>query len=114
VTVQQVVMEAKITQTGLVTLNMEGMKHQIDETGRALVYGIYFDTDDAGDVDHNVKLSRRRAKAVVDRLTDEHNIAGSRPSAQGVGPFALAAMNESQSGKGKNRRVELVKRLTSH
>jgi OOP family OmpA-OmpF porin len=66
-------------------------------------------TDSVGGVDSNLKLSQSRADAVVQALAREHGIAASRLRAFGVGPFAPVASNDSDEGRGKNRRVELVK-----
>jgi OOP family OmpA-OmpF porin len=58
----------------------------------------------------NVDLSRRRAQAVVDALVSRHGIAPNRLQAQGVANFAPAAVNTSEDGRAKNRRVEMVVR----
>jgi len=113
----------------------------IAATGKATVYGIYFDTDkavvkpesapaldqitallkqndglslfvvghtdNAGTLEHNLKLSADRANAVVQALT-ARGIASSRLKASGVGPWCPVASNSTEEGKGKNRRVELV------
>lgn len=42
--VQQIVLEEKQVQTGLVNVNADQLKQQIDAEGKALIYGIYFDT----------------------------------------------------------------------
>lgn len=44
VAVQQIILQEKSVQTGLVAVNAEGLKQQIDADGKALIYGIYFDT----------------------------------------------------------------------
>jgi outer membrane protein OmpA-like peptidoglycan-associated protein len=56
-------------------------------------------------------LSQQRAAAIVDSLVKQHGITAARLLAQGAGPFALAASNDHETGRQKNRRVELVKRL---
>ena len=66
-------------------------------------------TDGSGSVDHNLKLSQSRAQAVMQALVREHGIAASRLTFFGCGPFAPVASNDSEDGKAKNRRVELVK-----
>lgn len=68
-------------------------------------------TDDTGSLATNLSLSESRAKAVVQSLTTEYGISASRLSSSGVGPYAPVASNLSESGKAKNRRVELVRRL---
>ena len=67
-------------------------------------------TDDAGNLESNISLSEKRANAVVSALVDL-GVSKSQISSHGVGPFAPAANNTSDSGKAKNRRVELVVRL---
>jgi outer membrane protein OmpA-like peptidoglycan-associated protein len=66
-------------------------------------------TDGTGSVDHNLRLSQGRAQAVMQALTRDHGIAASRLTYFGCGPFAPVASNDSEDGKAKNRRVELVK-----
>ncbi len=67
-------------------------------------------TDSTGEFAHNMSLSDARAKAVVAALTAKHGIAAARLSAYGCGPLAPVASNDTDEGKAKNRRVELVKR----
>lgn len=64
-------------------------------------------TDWKGGFDYNLDLSKRRAEAVVKALM-EMGVAGSRLRSFGVGPAAPVASNESEAGRAKNRRVELV------
>jgi outer membrane protein OmpA-like peptidoglycan-associated protein len=45
--VQQVIVQEKAVQTGLVNVNADSLKQQIDAEGKALIYGIYFDTGKA-------------------------------------------------------------------
>ena len=66
-------------------------------------------TDDVGGYDYNMKLSARRAKAVVDALTGRFGIATARLHAAGVGFLAPVAPNTSEDGRAKDRRVELVR-----
>lgn len=66
-------------------------------------------TDNVGGMDANMKLSRDRADAVVQALVRDHGIAASRLNAFGAGPYAPVASNDTDEGKAKNRRVELVK-----
>lgn len=69
-------------------------------------------TDMIGELKYNMDLSSQRAHAVVNYLVQNHKIAPDRFSAQGVGPLAPVATNETEEGRNKNRRVELV--LTDH
>jgi outer membrane protein OmpA-like peptidoglycan-associated protein len=66
-------------------------------------------TDNQGGFDYNVDLSKRRAEAVVDVLVNTHKINAERLRAAGVGMMAPTASNESEEGRSRNRRVELVK-----
>jgi OOP family OmpA-OmpF porin len=66
-------------------------------------------TDNEGKPDYNLELSRRRAASVVAQLTSKYGIAANRLDAFGCGLYAPVASNEAESGRGKNRRVELVR-----
>jgi len=66
-------------------------------------------TDNAGALEGNLKLSQDRAQSVVQALTATHGIAAARLKAFGAGPYAPVASNDSDTGRAKNRRVELVK-----
>jgi OOP family OmpA-OmpF porin len=67
-------------------------------------------TDWVGRDDDNVRLAQARAEACVKALTSSYGIAPARVKAQGMGPYAPVASNETEEGRTKNRRVELVKR----
>lgn len=66
-------------------------------------------TDTVGNVENNLKLSQERAKSVIQALVRDHGIAAVRLHSFGNGPFAPVASNDSEDGRAKNRRVELVK-----
>ena len=66
-------------------------------------------TDNVASLDLNLKLSQARAEAVVQALVAKHGIAAARLVARGAGPLAPVASNDSEDGRAKNRRVELVK-----
>lgn len=66
-------------------------------------------TDNIGKLEYNMELSKRRAEAVVKELTEKYGIARDRLKAFGVGPLAPVATNDTEEGRAKNRRVELVK-----
>ncbi|MBI5896093.1 MAG: OmpA family protein [Desulfobacterales bacterium] len=129
--------------TQAVVADAASLAGSIHDTGKAAVYGIYFDTgkseikpasepalkeiakllqsdpklklyvvghtDNTGAFDANIKLSKDRAGAVVKALTTQHGIAADRLLPFGAGPTAPAASNDSDAGRAKNRRVELVK-----
>ena len=119
------------------------MGNDLNVTGHAAVYGIYFDTnkaaikpesaqaigeiakllaanpglklfvvghtDNVGGVESNIKLSQDRADAVLQALVRDHGIAAARLRAFGCGLFSPVAANDTDEGRAKNRRVELVK-----
>jgi len=65
-------------------------------------------TDNQGEMEYNMKLSKERAKSVVDTLVNDHGISAGRLKHWGVGYMAPMATNRSEDGRAKNRRVELV------
>jgi outer membrane protein OmpA-like peptidoglycan-associated protein len=65
-------------------------------------------TDATGTFDHNRRLSTDRATTVVEALVRDHGIARTRLVPHGVGPLVPAATNDSDAGRARNRRVELV------
>jgi OmpA-OmpF porin, OOP family len=75
----------------------------------ALTLAVVGHTDTQGGYDFNMDLSRRRAEAVVNALVSDHGIQASRLRAAGVGYLAPVASNDTEDGRAKNRRVELVK-----
>lgn len=66
-------------------------------------------TDNAGSLDYNMKLSKDRADAVVKVLTGKHGVDGARLKPYGVASLSPVTSNDTEDGKAKNRRVELVK-----
>jgi outer membrane protein OmpA-like peptidoglycan-associated protein len=65
-------------------------------------------TDGIGPHDFNVKLSQERAATAVSALKAQ-SIDGSRLTSAGFGPDRPIAPNDTDEGRAKNRRVELVK-----
>ena len=66
-------------------------------------------TDNQGSATHNLDLSRRRAANVGRALTSEYAIAADRLDSFGCSWYAPVASNDSEDGRARNRRVELVK-----
>lgn len=65
-------------------------------------------TDMTGEVQYNIGLSERRAIAVTNFITNQHQISASRLLPHGVGPLSPVDNNSTEAGMTKNRRVELV------
>ncbi len=66
-------------------------------------------TDNVGNLASNQDLSQRRADAVAQLLSAKYGVLAARLRAIGDGPSAPVASNDSEEGRAKNRRVELVK-----
>jgi outer membrane protein OmpA-like peptidoglycan-associated protein len=90
-------------------------KPALDEIARllkqdpALKLKVVGHTDMVGSLEGNMALSQARAEAVVQLLVSQHGIAPARLKGYGVGPLAPVASNDTDDGRAKNRRVELVK-----
>ena len=90
-------------------------KPQLDEMASlmkanpALRVFIVGHTDNQGAIEHNLGLSQRRAEAVVRALSTQYGIPATRMVARGLGPFGPVATNDTEDGRAKNRRVEIVK-----
>ncbi|MBA4393272.1 MAG: DUF4892 domain-containing protein, partial [Desulfobacca sp.] len=66
-------------------------------------------TDNAGSLSYNLELSQRRSEAVVTALTRQYGVDSKQLVAKGIGPLSPVASNQTEEGRAKNRRVELVK-----
>ena len=66
-------------------------------------------TDNVGTIDANMKLSKDRADAVVNSLITKYGIQAERLKSYGVASLTPVASNDTDEGRAKNRRVELVK-----
>jgi outer membrane protein OmpA-like peptidoglycan-associated protein len=64
-------------------------------------------TDNTGNFNYNIKLSERRANAIVGQLVKD-GVSSNRLAGVGVGPLNPIASNETEEGRAQNRRVELV------
>lgn len=65
-------------------------------------------TDAQGSLPANIALSKRRAQSVADRLVSDFGIERPRVSAEGAGYLAPRASNDTEEGRRKNRRVEVM------
>ncbi len=78
------------------------------KTSPAVKLHVVGHTDNVGGLASNLGLSRQRADAVVAALTKQYGIAASRLTSNGVAYLAPVAVNTTEDGRAKNRRVELV------
>jgi OmpA-OmpF porin, OOP family len=65
-------------------------------------------TDNVGNADSNLALSKARAEAVAAALARDYKVDSKRMAARGVASVAPVMSNASEAGRGKNRRVEVV------
>lgn len=127
-----------------VVMNAAEIKNNLVADGKAIFYGIYFNTgqatlkpesgatlseiakflkanpsinvyivghtDNTGNFESNMTLSKERANAVVNELIVKYAVNKSQLAAQGVASLAPVASNDNEAGRAKNRRVELVKK----
>ena len=68
-------------------------------------------TDAEGSLSGNIALSKKRARSVKARLVSQYNIPSDQISAEGNGYLSPRSTNETEDGRTKNRRVEVI--LTS-
>lgn len=66
-------------------------------------------TDNQGTLEANMDLSMRRANAIAQALASKYGVPVARLRALGDGPSSPVASNDTEDGRAKNRRVELVK-----
>lgn len=136
------VVEQEKMESGLITLNAEIIKNQLEKEGKLILDGILFDTgktdlkssslavigilaeylnqskhvqiyivghtDDVGNLGENTILSEGRAMRVYDTLMNNFGDFQERITPIGIGPVCPIATNETEEGRFKNRRVEIV------
>jgi len=67
-------------------------------------------TDNVGNLEHNMDLSKQRAAAVEQALVQDYGIPAARLTSWGIGYLSPVASNQNEDGRALNRRVELVER----
>jgi len=87
---------------------LKEIAHLLQEDPQLKLY-VVGHTDNQGVLDMNLELSKRRADAVLTALTAKFGVAAARLHALGDGPSAPVASNDTEEGRSRNRRVELVK-----
>ena len=65
-------------------------------------------TDNVGNPVSNQQLSEKRAQSVKDWLVISSNVPESRFEVRGLGDTKPIADNQTEEGKAKNRRVEII------
>jgi OmpA-OmpF porin, OOP family len=66
-------------------------------------------TDNVGGVQANVERSRKQATTLANLLAKSHGVPAARIRPSGMGPLAPVAANDTEEGRARNRRVELVR-----
>ena len=61
-----------------------------------------------GGIENNWDLSTKRATAIVNILAENKGVLKENLTAAGRGEFAPLMSNDSQEGKAKNRRIEII------
>ncbi len=89
-------------------------KPTLDEIAELLVdkadlrLSIVGHTDNKGAPDYNLSLSQRRAASVVAALVRAYGIDAARLTSEGAGMTRPLTSNDTEEGRARNRRVELV------
>lgn len=67
-------------------------------------------TDNVGEYQLNLKLSKSRAETIKNELVTKYGIEAARLTPEGVGQLSPVAANDTEKGRELNRRVEIVKK----
>jgi outer membrane protein OmpA-like peptidoglycan-associated protein len=91
---------------GATRSNLDALARSLNENANTdvLVVG---HTDAVGDEGYNLDLSERRAGAAAEYLAS-HGVRGQRIDTRGRGEREPVASNQSESGRSRNRRVEVA------
>ena len=142
--IQLDIIEETPMDAGMITVDADRLKGEIERLGFVAIYDVFFVPDSAeirgdsgaalrviadflnsnpgmrfyavghttniGDHDYLMDLSARRAEAMVNLLVNDYGVAEGVLAPAGVGPLSPVATNETPTGQGLNRRVELVLR----
>ena len=65
-------------------------------------------TDASGGLEGNIKLSRLRAESVRQAMIFKHKVSPDRIQAEGIGFLSPRESNQTEEGRRKNRRVEVM------
>ncbi len=86
---------------------------QVLKDNATLKVDIVGHTDDVGTPEANRALSLARAQAVTAALSKDHAVAADRMLALGQGASQPVAANQNEEGRARNRRVEIVARVST-
>ena len=86
---------------------LSDVKGQSDDGGN-LVFVVAGHTDTEGSASYNYELSKRRAENIAAYLVAERNIEPTRVMAVGYGERVPVGDNNTDAGRAKNRRVEIM------
>lgn len=114
--------KAKIVSTKGITINFSTGSYILDANAKMIVDIKFTDiiqmstnmiriegsTDNVGSRESNMILSKKRAQAVKDYLVEKHNVSASRISIVGNGPDKPVGDNDTEEGREKNRRIDLL------
>ncbi len=104
-----------------VSINFRTGEFQLDENAKYIIDKEFVDiakafannririegnTDNTGNYNMNVQLSKRRAQSVVDYLVSQYNMPRNRFIVVGNGPNKPIADNSTDSGRAQNRRTD--------
>src|SRR5271167_710122 len=88
-------------------------KEALDELGGDITNAKHYivvvdgNTDSTGPADYNYQLSQRRAAAVIQYLAEKYDVPAHKIYVIGLGKDKPAASNTSNTGRAKNRRVDV-------
>jgi len=88
-------------------------KQALDELGGDITNAKHYivvvdgNTDSTGPADYNYQLSQRRAAAVIQYLAEKYDVPAHKIYVIGLGKDKPAASNASNTGRAKNRRVDV-------
>lgn len=88
------------------TYKLDSLVTLLDEN-KELNIAITGHTDNTGDENFNRKLSKDRARAVAEYLV-AHRISSNRITHNGMGSSSPISSNETEEGRRRNRRVEIL------
>lgn len=87
-------------------LKLKNEYGQIVAMNRNSRFRIIGHTDNVGDRDYNIRLSKARARAIVNFLVETYGLSPNQFIYDGKGPDQPIATNETEEGRALNRRAE--------